>query len=179
MNLLEAICIANATCQSFSQSTVSNYFHHARFLRKQACETEPVAEGLQKTNTENEDFNHLIQALLKHVVSSENVTFENYVAIDVVRNWEKEFLEDDLIRTFYNPGHDSLNNSSDDEIIKVLETPPTLTDAKKHIKYLQNFFGRQQNSNYFWWSMALKAASWNFSRHHLKQKVIASLFKKC
>lgn len=52
---------------------------------------EPAAEGSKKQNTEIEDFNNPIQALWKQVVLQENLTFENYIAIDNKLEAEGDF----------------------------------------------------------------------------------------
>lgn len=51
-------------------------------------------------HTKTEDFNYLMQALWKHVVLSENLTFVDFVAIDDKLQTEIRFSEDALILSF-------------------------------------------------------------------------------
>lgn len=179
MNVLQAIHIANAAWQAVSQDTISNCFRHAGFSKKQAFETEPSVEGSRKLSTETEDFDYLMQALRKHVLLPENLTFEDYVAVDDNLETEEEFSEDGLIRSFLNPDQDISNISSDEEIDEVPETPSTLKEAKDAIKILRNFFGREENSHdYFQMINSLESGILEFSSRRLKQKSIL-FFQKC
>ena len=149
-------------------------------FEKKACEAEPSVEESEKLNPETEDFSHLMQALRKHVLLPENLTFEDYVAVDDKVETEEEFSEGGIIRSLLNPDQDISNNSSDEEIDEVPGTPSTLKEAKNAIKILRNFFGREENSHdYFQMINNLESGVLEFSSRRLKQESITSFFQKC
>lgn len=101
----------------------------------------------QNINTETEDFNDLIQALRKHAFP-QNLTFEDYVAIDKlkseyflfsIKGVRGGFLEDGLICIFLNTEEDIPNDYSEKEMDNVPETPAS-KEVKDAIKIPQNIF---------------------------------------
>lgn len=136
-------------------------------------------EESEKLNPETEDFSHLMQALGKYVLLPENLTFEDYVAVDDNVETEEEFSEDGIISSLLNPDQDISNNSSDEEIDEASETPSTLKEAKDAIKVLRNFFGREENSHDFFQMInSLESGVLEFSSRRLKQETITTFFQK-
>lgn len=70
---------------------------------------------------------------LRKYVLPENLTFDDFVAIDDKLETEEEFSEDNLIYSLLNPEQDILKKISDKEIVRVPETIPTSKEAKDAI----------------------------------------------
>ena len=82
----------------------------------------------------------------------ENLTFEDYVAVDYKVKTEKEFSENGIIRSLLNCDR-NISNSPNEEIDEVSHTCSTLKETKNAIKPREESFRL---------SIASKVEFWNF-----------------